>query len=141
MGSPSRVVIAALTGTITFVLVLLLSVAAGLPLTAGLSVVALTGAALTPVWAARGAASLRSAWGRGCLVNGLLSAAVAVGFRVQDDFGAGRSQYAEDLDRAIGPLTHFVWELAARIGLVALILATVLVALGYWLLGPPHRKA
>jgi hypothetical protein len=47
----------------------------------------------------------------------------------------------EDLDRAMGPLTPFVWALAARLGLIALILAAVLLALGYWLLGPPHRKA
>jgi lipopolysaccharide export system protein LptC len=31
--------------------------------------------------------------------------------------------------------------LATRIRLVALILATILSALSYWLLGQPHRKA
>jgi hypothetical protein len=46
-----------------------------------------------------------------------------------------------DLDRAIGSLNHFVWELAARLGLIAFVLAAVLFAISYWLLGPPHRKA
>jgi hypothetical protein len=84
---------------------------------------------------------VRSGWGRGCLVNGLLSAAVAAGFGTQDEFWSGRSGYMEDLDQAIGPLNHFVWALAARVGLIALMLAAVLFALSYWLLGPPHRKA
>jgi len=74
-------------------------------------------------------------------MNGLLSTAVAVSFHVQDDLWAGRSQYAEDLDRAIGPLTGFVWVLVARIGLIASVMAAILFALSYWLLGPPHRKA
>ncbi|MGC2413190.1 MAG: hypothetical protein WA459_10910 [Stellaceae bacterium] len=132
--------VAAVMGSIAFALALLLIAAAGLPLTAG-SVAALVGAGLFAAWLTRRQASARSGWGRGCLVNGLLSAAVAIGFRAQDDLWAGRPQYTEDLDRAIGPLTHFVWALAARIGLIALILATVLFALSFWLLGPPHRKA
>lgn len=39
------------------------------------------------------------------------------------------------------PLTHFVLAVAARACLAALILATVLVALSYRLLGLPGRKA
>jgi type IV secretory pathway VirB2 component (pilin) len=77
MASPSRVMIAALTGRIAFGLVLLLCSAAGLPSIAGISEVALTGAALIAVWVALGAATLHSAWRRGCLVNGLLGTAVA----------------------------------------------------------------
>ena len=84
---------------------------------------------------------MRAAWGGGCLVNGFLSTAVAVSFRVQDEPWSGRMPYQDDLDRAIGPLTHFVWALAARIGLAAFVLAAILFALSYWLLGPPHRKA
>jgi hypothetical protein len=137
----SRVVTAGVMGSITFAFIVFLGAEAGLPVTAGLLMAALAGAGLSATWLVRSAASARSGWGRGCLMNGLLSAAVAIGFRAQDDLWAGRSQYAEDLDRAIGPLNHFVWALAARVGLIALILAAVLLALSYLLLGPPHRKA
>ena len=136
-----RIVVASVMGATAFALAVLLVAAAGLPIAVAPVVAALAGAALLAVWLARRKASLRSAWSRGCLVNSLLSAGVAFGFRVQDDLWVGRSQYAEDLDRAIGPLTHFIWALAARAGLIALILAAVLFALSYWLLGPPHRKA
>ncbi len=136
-----HVSVAVVIGSSAFALTLLLAAAAGLAISAGLLLAASAGAALIAVWLARQTKSVRSAWGRGCLVNGLLSAAVAVGFRVQDDSWAGPSRYLEDLDRAIGPLTPFLWALAARIGLIALVLATILFALSYWLLGPPHRKA
>jgi len=136
-----RVVVAGVMGSIAFALIVLLVAAAGLPITAGLSVAALAGAGLIAAWLARSAASVRSGWGRGCLVNGLLSAAVAAGFGTQDEFWSGRSGYMEDLDRAMGPLTDFVWALAARVGLIALMLAAVLFALSCLLLGPPHRKA
>ncbi len=139
--SDGRLVAAAVMGCLAFGLVLLLAAAAGIPVTAVLIVAGLAGAGLIALWLERRAASVRSAWGHGCLFNGLLSAAVAVSLQVQDEPWLGGSSFAQDLDRAIGPLTHFVWALAARAGLVALILAAVLVALSYWLLGPPHRKA
>jgi hypothetical protein len=137
----ARIVVTIVTGSIAFSLTLLLLTTAGLPVTIGTLAAALAGGGLIAAWLMQRAMSLRYTWGRSCLANGLLSAAVSVGFRVQDDLWVGRSQYVEDVDRAIGPLTHFVWALAARIGLVALILAMVLFALSYWLLGPPHRKA
>ena len=136
-----RALVAIIMGSIAFVLIVLLIVAARLPVAAGLLITALAGACLIAVWLAKRAASMRSAWGRGFLVNGLLSAAVAVSFRVQDEPWLGQVQYPNDLDRAIGPLTHFVWALVARAGLAALIVAAVLLGLSYWLLGPPHRKA
>jgi hypothetical protein len=135
-----RVAVGALIGSTAFCLTLLLVFIAGAPAIPGL-LPALVGAGLIAYWAAGQAASLHSAWGRGCLANGVLSAAVAVGSGIQDDLWAGRSQYMDEIDRAIGPLTNFIWELAARIGLVALILAAILFALSYWLLGPPHHKA
>jgi len=136
-----HIVVAGVMGSIAFAFIVLLVAAAGLPITTGLLVAAAAGAGLIAAWLARSAASIRSSWGRGCLVNGLLSAAVAAGFGTQDEFWSGRSGYMEDLDRAIGPLTDFVWALAARVGLIALMLAAVLFALSCLLLGPPHRKA
>jgi hypothetical protein len=108
---------------------------------AGLAALALLGGAVLAVWLAARANSARSAWGSGCLINGLLSMGVAVGFRAQDDFASGRAAYSDDLDRAIGPLGHFVWALAGRAGLIAALLAAALFALSLWLLGPPHRRA
>ncbi len=136
-----RLVAAAVMGCLAFGSVLLLIAAASIPVIAGLVAAAVAGTGLIALWLERRAASVRSAWGRGCLANGLLSAAVAVSFDVQDEPWLGGSSFADDLDRAIGPLTHFVWALAARAGLAALILATVLVALSYRLLGLPGRKA
>lgn len=135
-----RVVVAGVMGGVAFALIVFLGAAAGLPVTAALFMAALAGAGLIAVWLARSAASVRSGWGRGCAVNGFLSAAVAVSVRVQDEPWPGFT-YPDDVDRAIGSLNHFAWALAARIGLVALILAAVLFALSYWLLGPPRRKA
>jgi hypothetical protein len=137
----SRLGAVIVTDGVAFLLLWLLLVPGGLGSAIGIFVVAALGAALLAVWVTRRGTSPRSTWGVGCLINGLLSAAVAIGFCVPDDLGTGRSQYVEDLDRAIGPLTHFVWALAARIGLIVLIMAAILFALSYWLLGPPRRKA
>ena len=130
-----------MTGGVAFVLLLLLLMPGDLASTIGIFAAAVLGAALLLVWLIRRGMPPRSTWGAGCFINGLLSTTVAIGFHVQDNLWTGRSGYTEDLDRAIGPLTHFVWALAARVGLVALVLAAVLFALSYWLLGPPHRKA
>jgi hypothetical protein len=129
-------------GGVAFVLILALGARATSSIVAGPLTLALAGAGLLALWVGRRAASsVKTAWGGGCFANGLLSSAVAVGFGVQDELWSGRSPYPVDLDRAIGSLNHFVWELAARLGLIAFVLAAVLFAISYWLLGPPHRKA
>jgi hypothetical protein len=137
----SRLWAAVVTGGVAFVLLWLLLVPGDFASAIGMVAIAMLGGGLVAAWVMRRGSSPRSAWGAGCFINGLLSTTVAVGSRVQDDLWAGRSQYSEDLDRAIGPLTHFVWVLTARIGIIALMLAVVLFTLSYWLLGPPHRKA
>ncbi len=137
----SRLWAAVVTGGVAFVLLSLLLVPGDVVSAAGVFAAAALGAGLLVVWMVRRKTPPRSVWGAGCFINGLLSTAVAVSFHVQDDLWAGRSRYAENLDRAIGPLTGFVWALAARIGLIALIIAIILFALSYWLLGPPRRKA
>jgi hypothetical protein len=136
-----RTLIAILTGGLAFALLSVLLVRVDFSVGANRFILASLGAGLLAFWAARQANSARSAWGGGFLVNGLLSMGVALSHRVQGDLWAGRSSYMEDIDRAMGPLTHFVWALAARLGLIALILAAALFALSFWLLGPPHRKA
>ena len=135
-----RIVVAVVMGGTAFVLAVLLITAAGLPVAVATVVAALLSAGLLAAWLAKQKSSARSAWARGCLANGLLSAVVAFSFRTQDDLWVGRSQYTENLDRAIGPLTHFIMGLAARVGLVALILAAILFVLSYWLVRPPHHK-
>jgi hypothetical protein len=95
--------------------VLLLSLAGGasfLDTTVGLAVPFI--AALVFGSVAARAASARSAWRRSCLVNGLLSGTVGVSFRTQDEPWSGGAGYMQDLDRAIGPLDHVFWALAAR---------------------------
>ena len=122
-------------------LALLLLAMTGVPIAVGSSLGALAAAVSVAVWLATSGVTVKSVWGCGCLVNGMLSAIAAVGVRVEDARGPGEFVYLDDLDRAIGPLNHFVWEFLARAGLVFFVLATVLVALSYGLLGPPHRKA
>jgi len=134
----ARVLAAAVMGGTAFALILPLGALTNLPKIAVLAVTG-GGAVLLAMWLAARSVSARSAWGRGCLVDGLLSVAVGVGFRLQEEPWSNGSQYMRDLDRAIGPLTPFVWALAAWAGLAALMLATVLLALSWWLLGPPHR--
>ncbi len=136
-----RVLAVVIMGFAAFALILLVGRNAGAPIAGTPVVLAGAVSALLAIWLAARSSSSRSAWGRGCLVNGLLSTVVGVSFRAQDESWSGHMPYTEDLDRAIGPLTHFVWALAARIGLAAFVLAAVLFALSYWLLGPPHRKA
>jgi hypothetical protein len=137
----SRLWAAIVTGCAAFVFLLLLLMPGNLASAVGIATVAVLGGGLIAAWVMRRGTSPRSAWGTGCFINGLLSTAVAVSLCIQDYPWADHSQYTEDLDRAIGPLTHFVWALAARVGLIALILAAILFALSYWLLGPPRRKA
>jgi len=129
-----------MTASVAFILVLMLATLANLPQSIALSIAG-GGAALLALWLATRSMSAKLAWGRGFLVNGFLSAAVGVGFQLHSPSWPEESQYQYDLDRAIGPLTKFVWAFAARVGLAALILAAALFALSYWLLSPPHRKA
>jgi hypothetical protein len=134
----ARVLAAAVMASTAFALILLLGALVNSPKIAAVAVTG-GGTVLVATWLAARSVSTRSAWGRGCLVNGLLSVAVGIGFRLQDEPWSDGSQYMKDLDRAIGPLTHFAWALAAWAGLAALMLAAVLLALSWWLLGPPHR--
>ncbi len=137
----SRVWAASVTGGAAFVLLLLLLMPGDLASAIAILAATALGAALLAAWLMRRGSPPRSAWGVGCFINGLLSTAVAVGARVQNDLWMSQSHYAEDLDRAFGSVAHFVSALAARVGIIALILAAALFALSYWLLNPPHRKA
>jgi len=137
----SRLWAVIVTGGGAFALLWLLLVPGDFASAIGIFAVAALGAVLLAAWIMRRGSSPRDAWGTGCFVTGLLSTAVALGARVRDDLWTGRSLYGEDLDRAIGPLTHFLWALAARVGLIALVMAIILFAVSYWLIGPPHRKA
>jgi len=84
----------------------------------------------------------RSAWRRASFVGGLATGAIAAGSRVQDEPGYGAPGYMQEIERAIGPFNDVLWALAATGGLAALVLAGLLFALTYWLLGPPpQRKA
>ena len=102
------------------------------------SLFALVGA-LAGIWLAARARSAKSVWARGCLVNGMLSAAVGLGLQVQDQPWSGRPGYPDELDKAIGPLTNLLWAFAERIGIVAFVLAAILFAISYWLFRPPRR--
>lgn len=128
------------TSSAAFILALSLATLAKSPQSIALSMAG-GGAALLALWLATRSMSARRAWGRGFLVDGFLSMAVGISFQLQNPSWPEESPYQYDLDRAIGPLTHFIWVFAARIGLFALILAALLFALGYWLLSPPHRQA
>jgi hypothetical protein len=138
--SGARRLAAMMTASVAFVLVLMLATLANVPHSIAISVAG-GGAALFALWLATRSMSARRAWGRGFLVDGLLSVAVGIGFQLQSPSWPEESQYQYDLDRAIGPLNHFIWIFVAKIGLLALILAVLLFALGYWLLRPPHRQA
>ena len=136
-----HILIAVVTGDGVFALLSLLLVPGDLVVGVGSFALAVLGASFVATWVIRWAKSRRSAWGICCIANGMLSAAVAARFSVMNETWSDRSSYMEDLDRAIGPLTHFVWVLAAQIGVVALILAAILFALSCWFFGSPHRKA
>jgi len=138
-GTPNSAALA--TGAIAFVLILLLGVRTNSPGVVGPLILASVPAGLLAIWIATRATSVRAAWGRGCFVNGLLSLAVGIGFWIQEEPGSGRPGYSDDLERAIGPLVDFIWPLVAWAGFAALILAGILLALSWWLLGPPHRHA
>ncbi len=113
----ARYVAAAAMAAVVFVLALLFLAATGMPIAIPL-LGALAVAVSVAVWLAASGVTAKSVWGRGCLVNGLLSAIATVGVRVEDGRGPGEFVYPDDLDRLIGPLNHFVWAFLARAGLV-----------------------
>ena len=85
--------------------------------------------------------SLRLAWGRLCLMNGVISIALA-------GISVGHSQplwptdplYERALDEAVQWwLARAIWTTAAYLA-TALVIAGVLFALSYWLLHAPHRR-
>ena len=79
--------------------------------------------------------------GFGCLAGGLVSAAIGIGLDTQVEPSAGSPRYLSYLERAIGPLSRFAWEIVGWIGFGALLLALILFVASYWLLGPPRRNA
>lgn len=83
----------------------------------------------------------RRVGGTSCLSAGLLSAALGIGFETQSEPWPGGAPYPDELSRAIGPLTHLLWQWAAQLGAVVLVLAAILFAVAYWLLRPPQRNA
>jgi hypothetical protein len=98
-------------------------------------------AAIATVLIAALSSSARAAWGRLCLMNGVVSIARA-GANVQN----GQPLWPEDpvyeraLDRAMQRwLRHAIWTTAAYFA-VAMIIAAVLFALSYWLLHSPHVR-
>lgn len=81
----------------------------------------------------------KSAWARGCLAGGVLSAVAGISLQVWDHPWSGQPGYPDDLEKAVGPMTGLLWAFAARIGIVALALAAILFAVSYWLFRPPRR--
>ena len=86
------------------------------------------------------ASTARAAWGRLCLINGIMSialAAASVQCRGQPLWPTDPG-YERALDQAIQWwVGHVIWSAAAYFG-GAIFVATVLFALSYWLLRSPH---
>src|SRR6516162_4213640 len=88
------------------------------------------------------ASTARAAWGRMCLINGIMSIALAAA-SVQ-----GRGQplwltdpgYERALDQAIQWWLGHLVSTAAAYFAGAIVIAAVLFALSYWLLRSPHRR-
>jgi hypothetical protein len=86
--------------------------------------------------------SLQVAWRRLCLAGGAMSVALGVmslGLRGQPEwpFEGG---YEREIARSIGsmPPADVLWFYATYLGIGAVILGIVLIAVSYWLF-PPHR--
>ena len=79
--------------------------------------------------------------GIGCLGAGFLSAVVGIGLETQSEPWPGGAPYPDELSRAIGPLTHFLWGWAAQIGIIFLVLTLILFVACYLLMRPPRRNA
>ena len=123
-------------------LVLFLFVVSAYFLNPATSIALALGAGLLAVAAGVWSWGARLAWRHASFAGGLCCAAIATGSRIQDEpWSDGGPGYMQEIDRAMGPLNNLVWELAARGGLAILVLAALLFALTYWLLGPSRRKA
>jgi cbb3-type cytochrome oxidase subunit 3 len=134
----SRPFALAVTGALAVLLAAVFAASAKTPVGTALLTLVLLGALAGMLLPAR-AESAKSLWARGCLVNGMLSAVVGISFQLQDAPWSGQPGYADDIDKAIGPMTGLLWAFAARIGVVALVLAAILFATSYWLFRPPRR--
>jgi len=102
----------------------------------------LPAAVISVVLLASFSSTARAAWGRLCLINGILSVGLAVGSV------PGRGQplwpmdpgYENALDQAIQWwLSHVIWTAAAYFG-GGIVVAAVLFALSYLLLRSPHGR-
>jgi hypothetical protein len=136
----SRTFALAVTGTLIVLLLAVFAASSNVPFATASLTLALLGS-LVGIWLAARAMSARAVWARGCLVSGMLSGVVGIGLQVQDAPWSGRPVYPDDLDKAIGPLTNFLWAFAARIGIAAFVLAMILLAISVWLFKPPRRQA
>jgi len=89
--------------------------------------------------------SVRRAWGRLCLMNGVVSATLAgASVEVGQPLWPADPVYEHALDEAMQWwLRHVIWSTAAYFA-TAMIIAAALFALSYWLLHSshgPHRQA
>ena len=85
--------------------------------------------------------SARAAWGRLCLMNGVMSLALA-GASVENGQPLWPTDpvYERALDQAMQWwVRHVIWTTAAYFA-VMVIIAAVLFALSHWLLYSPHRR-
>jgi hypothetical protein len=85
--------------------------------------------------------SARRAWGRLCLMNGVVSLALA-GASVENGQPLLPTDpvYERALDQAMEWwVRHVIWTTASYFA-AAMIIAAVLFALSYWLLRSPHRR-
>lgn len=97
-------------------------------------------AAIATVLIAALSSSGRAAWGRLCLMNGVVSLALA-GASVENGQPLWPTDpvYERALDQAMQWwLRHVIWTTAAYF-VAAIIIAAVLFALSYWLLRSPYR--
>jgi hypothetical protein len=98
-------------------------------------------AAIVTVLIAALSSSARTAWGRLCLMNGVVGLAFA-GVNVENGPPLWPTDpvYERALDQAMQWwVMHLIWTTGAYFT-AALIIAAVLFALSYWLLRSPHRQ-
>jgi hypothetical protein len=85
--------------------------------------------------------SVRTAWGRLCLMNGVVSLALAgISVEIGQPLWPADPVYERALDQAMQWwVKHVIWTTAAYFA-AALITAAILFAFSYWLLHSPHRQ-
>lgn len=142
--TPGRIFAGLVMGSLTLALVFLTAVL-GPKEAAGLVHLAVTltlpAAAIAIVVIAALSSSIRKAWGRLCLMNGVVSLALA-GVSVENGQPLWPTDplYERALDEAMQWwVRHVIWTTAAYFA-AAVIIAAVLFALSYWLLHSPHRR-